>query len=158
MALTRDALVQYLEEKARVDLSGVEDDAELFSSGMIDSFAMVDLLVFLEKHTGTKMGPARYSCRSEPQTAASSTRTMTSVGSRSSGSATSSTLRSSGTPCRWKTTARICAPPLPTQRALRPNAVYTEATRSVSARPLGRPRAHRRAWPAGSRSDRDRSR
>lgn len=57
MALTRDALVQYLEDKARVDLSDVEDDAELFSSGLIDSFAMVDLLVFLEKHTGTKMGP-----------------------------------------------------------------------------------------------------
>ena len=57
MALTRDALVQYLEDKARVDLSGVDDEAELFSSGMIDSFAMVDLLVFLEQHTGTKMGP-----------------------------------------------------------------------------------------------------
>ena len=57
MALTRDALVQYLEDKARVDLSGVDDEAELFSSGMIDSFAMVDLLVFLEKHTGSKMGP-----------------------------------------------------------------------------------------------------
>jgi len=57
MALTRDALVKYLEDKARVDLSDVKDDTELFSSGTIDSFAMVDLLVFLEKHTGTKMGP-----------------------------------------------------------------------------------------------------
>ncbi len=57
MALTRDALIQYLEDKARVDLSGVDDETELFSSGMVDSFAMVDLLVFLEKHTGTKMGP-----------------------------------------------------------------------------------------------------
>lgn len=57
MALTRDALIQYLEEKARVDLSSVEDETELFSSGLVDSFAMVDLLVFLEKHTGTKMGP-----------------------------------------------------------------------------------------------------
>lgn len=57
MALTRDALIQYLEDKARVDLGGVDDEAELFSSGLVDSFAMVDLLVFLEKHTGTKMGP-----------------------------------------------------------------------------------------------------
>jgi len=57
MTLTRDALIQYLEEKARVDLGGVDDETELFSSGLVDSFAMVDLLVFLEKHTGTKMGP-----------------------------------------------------------------------------------------------------
>ncbi len=57
MALTRDGLISYLEEKARVDLSSVDDETELFSSGMVDSFAMVDLLVFLEKHTGTKMGP-----------------------------------------------------------------------------------------------------
>ncbi len=57
MALTRDALIQYLEDKARVDLGGVDDEDELFSSGLVDSFAMVDLLVFLEKHTGTKMGP-----------------------------------------------------------------------------------------------------
>lgn len=57
MALSRDALIQYLEDKARVDLSAIKDDTELFSSGTVDSFAMVDLLVFLEKHTGTKMGP-----------------------------------------------------------------------------------------------------
>ena len=57
MAMTRDALISYLEDKARVDLSSVDDETELFSSGMVDSFAMVDLLVFLEKHTGTKMGP-----------------------------------------------------------------------------------------------------
>ena len=38
-------------------MSQAEDETELFSTGLVDSFAMVDLLVFLEKHTGTKMGP-----------------------------------------------------------------------------------------------------
>lgn len=57
MALTRDALVEYLTEHAGADMDGVTDDAPLFSSGMVDSFAMVDLLMFLEKHTGTKLGP-----------------------------------------------------------------------------------------------------
>jgi len=57
MALTRDALREYLATKTREDLSTVSDDAELFSTGLVDSFAMVDLLVFLEKHTGTRLGP-----------------------------------------------------------------------------------------------------
>ncbi len=57
MALTRESLREYLSTKTRRDLSKVDDDAELFSSGLIDSFAMVDLLVFLEKSAGTKLGP-----------------------------------------------------------------------------------------------------
>lgn len=57
MALTREALREYLATKTRDDLSTVSDDAELFSTGLVDSFAMVDLLVFLEKHTGTRLGP-----------------------------------------------------------------------------------------------------
>ncbi len=57
MALTKDALLTYLQKKLRVDVSKVDDDSELFSSGLIDSFAMVDLLVFLEKQTGSKLGP-----------------------------------------------------------------------------------------------------
>ena len=57
MALTREMLLEYFGDKARGDLSEVVDSTELFSSGLIDSFAMVDLLMFLEKHTGSKLGP-----------------------------------------------------------------------------------------------------
>lgn len=57
MSLTRAALVEYLADSAGADMEGVEDTTPLFSSGMVDSFAMVDLLMFLEKHTGTKLGP-----------------------------------------------------------------------------------------------------
>ena len=57
MALTKQELLEYLSNHARDDLSEVTEDTELFSSGLIDSFAMVDLLLFLEKHTGTRLGP-----------------------------------------------------------------------------------------------------
>jgi acyl carrier protein len=57
MSLTRDALIQYLVGHAHVDAGAIQDTTELFSSGLVDSFAMVDLLQFLEKHTGVRMGP-----------------------------------------------------------------------------------------------------
>ncbi|MEX1363976.1 MAG: phosphopantetheine-binding protein [Nannocystaceae bacterium] len=56
MALTRQELRDFLATKTRADLSKVGDDDELFSSGVIDSFAMVDLLTFLEKYTKTRLG------------------------------------------------------------------------------------------------------
>ena len=57
MALTKTELLHYLEESAGIDPTQIDETTELFSSGMIDSFAMVDLLVFLEKHTGARPGP-----------------------------------------------------------------------------------------------------
>ena len=57
MALTKSDLLEHLADHARDDLSEVTEDPELFSTGLIDSFAMIDLLLFLEKHTGSKLGP-----------------------------------------------------------------------------------------------------
>lgn len=57
MSLSRKALLDYLSQHTRSDLSDLHDDAELFSSGVIDSFAMVDLMVFLERQTGARLGP-----------------------------------------------------------------------------------------------------
>jgi acyl carrier protein len=57
MALTKSDLLEHLADHARDDLSEVTEDTELFSTGLIDSFAMIDLLLFLEKHTGAKLGP-----------------------------------------------------------------------------------------------------
>lgn len=56
MALDRQELRDFLATKTRADFSKVGDDDDLFSSGTVDSFAMVDLLVFLEKHTGKSLG------------------------------------------------------------------------------------------------------
>ncbi len=55
--LTRQDLIGFLENHAREDLSEVRDDTELFSTGLVDSFAMIELLMFLEKYTGTRLGP-----------------------------------------------------------------------------------------------------
>lgn len=57
MTLNREVLREWLASKTRVNFDTVGDDDELFSSGIIDSFAMVELLSFLEKHTGSRLGP-----------------------------------------------------------------------------------------------------
>ena len=57
MALSRDDLLQYLKADLRVDTSAIEDTTPLFSSGTIDSFAIVELMLFLEKSTGAKLSP-----------------------------------------------------------------------------------------------------
>jgi acyl carrier protein len=58
VAVTREALLTFLSKKTRADLSTIDDTAELFSSGMVDSFVMVDLLMWLEKQTGARVNPA----------------------------------------------------------------------------------------------------
>jgi acyl carrier protein len=58
VAVTREALLAFLTKKTRADLSKIDDSAELFSSGMVDSFVMVDLLMWLEKQTGARVNPA----------------------------------------------------------------------------------------------------
>ena len=57
MALQRQAVVDFLNKKTRADLSGITDDTALFSTGMVDSFTMVDLLMWLQKQTGSRLGP-----------------------------------------------------------------------------------------------------
>ncbi|MEM7151472.1 MAG: phosphopantetheine-binding protein [Myxococcota bacterium] len=57
MTLTREVLREFLATKTRANFDNVGDDDELFSTGLIDSFAMVELLGFLEQHTGSRLGP-----------------------------------------------------------------------------------------------------
>ncbi len=56
MTLTKENLLEYFRDQMRVDTSQIEDDTPLFSSGLVDSFAIVELLLFLEKHTGARLG------------------------------------------------------------------------------------------------------
>lgn len=49
MALTREALRQYLEEEIGVEMDGVGDRDALLSSGLIDSFSMVEVIAFVER-------------------------------------------------------------------------------------------------------------
>jgi len=57
MALTRETLREFLGSKTRADIDKVGDDHELFTSGLVDSFVMVDLMRLLEKETKARIAP-----------------------------------------------------------------------------------------------------
>ena len=57
MSLTRDALLTFLEEKLGLPTGDVGDSDPLFSSGLLDSFVMVDLIVFLEAEGNVALDP-----------------------------------------------------------------------------------------------------
>ncbi len=57
MAIDRDALRDYLRTDLHVDLSEVDDQSPLFTSGIVDSFAIVELMLFLEQQLGAKLDP-----------------------------------------------------------------------------------------------------
>lgn len=55
MELTLDALSDHLRDKAGVDMSKVKPDTPLFTSGLVDSFSMVELVLLIESKCGIKM-------------------------------------------------------------------------------------------------------
>jgi acyl carrier protein len=48
--LDRETLYKYFQEELYVDTSTIDDSKLLFSTGEIDSFALVDLIAFIETH------------------------------------------------------------------------------------------------------------
>lgn len=58
MALTRQSLTRYLVEKQGVDAHALAEEPLLFTSGLLDSFTMVDLILFIEEEGGFKMRAA----------------------------------------------------------------------------------------------------
>ena len=58
MPLTRTGLLSYLRERIGVDVDELTDDTLLFSTGVLDSFSMVDLIMFIESETAVKMRPS----------------------------------------------------------------------------------------------------
>jgi acyl carrier protein len=61
MPLTRDALAGFLTSKLGLSMTDVDDATPLFSSGLIDSFSMVDLLLFVEESIGKRIDPSEVS-------------------------------------------------------------------------------------------------
>ncbi len=52
---TDEHIITYLEEKQGIDPAQItSDDTELFSSGLLDSFSMVDLIMFIETEAGSR--------------------------------------------------------------------------------------------------------
>ena len=50
MLITRDLLLEYLADNYSLDVQEIDDTTELFSSGLLDSFSVADLLIFLEEN------------------------------------------------------------------------------------------------------------
>jgi len=57
VALDHENLRRYLYEKQGLEPEEFEDDTMLFSSGLIDSFSMVDLIMFIEDAAGVQVHP-----------------------------------------------------------------------------------------------------
>lgn len=55
--MTGERILRYLATELSVDVAGIEEDTALFSTGRVDSFALVDLIGFLEQETGVVFGP-----------------------------------------------------------------------------------------------------
>jgi acyl carrier protein len=58
MPLSTDDIRNYLGERLGVDTSSVADDTPLFSSELLDSFSMVELLTYLEQESGVRFAPS----------------------------------------------------------------------------------------------------
>lgn len=58
IGMDEGAIFEFLEGELGVDLSGFDADSPLFSSGAVDSFALVTLMMFLEREGGFRIAPA----------------------------------------------------------------------------------------------------
>ncbi|MDQ7263333.1 acyl carrier protein [Paracoccus sp. PS-1] len=56
MSLSKDELIRYIRSELNID-TPLEGDTELFSTGMLDSVAMVGLISFVEQHAGVRVQP-----------------------------------------------------------------------------------------------------
>ena len=56
--LTADGLLAFLEDDLGVDIQDVDEDTPLFSSQLVDSFALVTLMMFVEREAGIRIAPA----------------------------------------------------------------------------------------------------
>ncbi|MDY6992389.1 MAG: acyl carrier protein [Pseudomonadota bacterium] len=55
MALTSELLLDYLSQNMGLDSSQLDEKTLLFSSNLLDSFSMVDMIMFIEQEAGIKM-------------------------------------------------------------------------------------------------------
>jgi acyl carrier protein len=52
-----DRILRYLREELKVATEGIAPETPLFSTGRVDSFAMVDLIAFLEQEYRFRFDP-----------------------------------------------------------------------------------------------------
>jgi acyl carrier protein len=57
MVLTKEQLLGALQNRLGLDIGSIGDETPLFSSGLIDSFSLVELITFIETQAGFRMDP-----------------------------------------------------------------------------------------------------
>ncbi len=55
--MNSESLKSYLGDRMGLDTSSLADETPLFSSNLLDSFSMVDLIMFIEKDSGVRLNP-----------------------------------------------------------------------------------------------------
>ena len=58
MSFDRKTLADFLDNEMNLDLGDVSDDDALFSTGLLDSFGMVELMTFIESSANVRLNPA----------------------------------------------------------------------------------------------------
>lgn len=58
MALTQESLVEYFATNFGIDPNAIGDDTPLFSSALINSFSMMEVILFIEGQAGIRMNPS----------------------------------------------------------------------------------------------------
>lgn len=56
MTISSESLLNFLASNFALDRSDIGPDVPIFSSGLLDSFDMVDLVAFVESSSGIKFG------------------------------------------------------------------------------------------------------
>ena len=57
MTLSRQSLLQHLVDEFGLDAAGIDDATLLFSDGLLDSFAVADLLTYIEEQGAFTVQP-----------------------------------------------------------------------------------------------------
>jgi acyl carrier protein len=57
MPLSKESILRFMDESLGVDTAGVDEHTDLFSSGVVDSAAMVSLIEFVETAGGVTFYP-----------------------------------------------------------------------------------------------------
>ena len=58
MEITEQGILDFLDQELAIDIEGISLEDPLFSTGVIDSFALVSLMMYLESGTGMRISPA----------------------------------------------------------------------------------------------------
>jgi acyl carrier protein len=56
MSLTKEMLFDWLVENVYAERNELNEKSPLYSSGLLDSFSLMDLVVFIEKNANIKIG------------------------------------------------------------------------------------------------------